>query len=351
MLSSEIKERLVQAWESEKQSFIEDVESIKNEARDFIKMSPLETKIIMLGTTGTGKTCYMVGMSIWMQTRGINGFTITSADHNQSRRIKNQWSDMTKKQGLERWPAGTVDAPLTYKFNFNYAAKTFAKFDWLDYRGGALPDAEEAPDRKELVDKLENADCIFLCISAEYLALASSEGNTFDAALEAEVGTMNSLLTVIHDKRKPTPDKPFPIAIVVTKADLLANNSIKEGGVEIVKEFFENTLFVKQKQNWLTAIIPVTLGQELAQNPDSGKINPVGVHIPVTFAVLCKLIKERNGQGGVRASIKEMLARFTGNKDETDTIETQIEKLDAELADIPMYAGDTKISSLLGFLT
>jgi GTPase SAR1 family protein len=344
-LTSEIKERLVQAWKSGKQSFLEDVERIKIEMRDIVRMPPLETKITMLGTTGTGKTCYMIGMSIWMQTKGINGFTITSENHNQSRKIRNQWNDMTKKQGSERWPAGNAEEPLPYSFNFNYAAKTFARFDWLDYRGGALPDVEEAADRKILVERLLNSDCIFLCISAEYLALAADEEDTFEAAMEAEVDTMNSLLTAVDSRVKPTSVKPFPVAIVVTKADLLANSSIQEKGVETVKEFFKNTLFVKP--HWLTAIIPVSLGQELARNPDSGRIKPVGVHLPVTFAVLCKLIKERNGQARPSSDWRAIIERFSGeNKDVTD-INTQIKNLDAELGNIWIYAGDRQISSLL----
>lgn len=343
-LSPEIKEQLVKSWESGKQTFLENLETIQREVKEIMNMEPLTTKITMLGTTGTGKTCYMIGMSYFMQNKGINGFTIISQDNDQFRTIKEQWKSMTTKTGSDRWPPGTPPIPTSYVFNFNYGGKTFAKFNWLDYRGAALPDETVAADRKILVDRLLESDCILLCISAEYLALAAIQGDEFQAIEEAEVGVMNGLLTEVAEKAAISKDNPFPVAIVVTKADLLTKFQGKMQGepVEIAKSFFENTLFVKD--HWLTAIIPVTLGQELAENEDSGKIKPEGVHLPVSFGVLCKILKEQRRQKKP-GNWKDLIKSFFGQDEEG--IDTQIKKLDQELSNIHLYLGDHKIDSII----
>ncbi|MFB2878805.1 hypothetical protein [Floridanema aerugineum] len=340
-LSSEIKERLIQAWKSGKQSFIEDVERMKTEIEEIIRM-PLDTKIMMLGTSGTGKTCYMIGMQVYMQTVGTDsGFTITSVKHNQARTIEEQWMKMCEGEGSERWPAGT-DVTVGYSFNFNYANKTFAKFNWVDYRGGALDDDEDNEERKSLVEELCTSDCLFLCLSAEYLA----KGFTPGAALKARVGVMNALMTEVAAKKNSTPENPFPVAIVVTKADLLDNfnGSIKENAVEVIKKFFK-TLFVPGSP-WLTGIIGVSLGKELAEKPDSGEIDPIEVHLPVTFGVLCKLIKHANGLAKPKGNWGFLSKIIDTNVEETE-IKNRIQQLDLELASVPIYAGNQRITSLL----
>jgi hypothetical protein len=183
---------------------------------------------------------------------------------------------------------------------------------------------------------------VFLCLSAEYLARGFNPG----AALRARVGVMNALMTEVAARANPTPENPFPVAIVVTKADLLTNfdGSIQENAVEIVKKFF-STLFVPGSP-WLIGIIGVSLGKDLAQNLISGEVDPLGVHLPVSFGVLCKLIKHSNGLPKPKGKWGFLSTIFNANIQETE-VKTRIQQLDQELATIPIYAGEQRISSLL----
>ena len=158
---------------------------------------------------------------------------------------------------------------------------------------------------------------------------------------------MNTLMTELAEKVDPTPENPFPIAVVVTKADLINNfdGEINENAVENVKKFFKNTLFVPDSP-WLVGIIPVTLGKELAENIDSGTVDPLNVHLPVTFAVLCKLIKQTNGVTKSKKGPWSTILSGFDEKHQKD-MKTRIQQLNQELDEVPIYAGDRQIPSLL----
>jgi hypothetical protein len=359
---SEIKKRLVQAFESGKQefleklqqippsseikkqlvqAFLEDVERTKTDIKEIITMPPIQTKITMVGPSGTGKTCYMVGMIIIMQHLGINGLKITPVDLTQGQLLEEQWDIMQGQTGADRWPPGSV-VPTQYIFNYSHAFQTFAKFDWLDYRGGGLDDPQERPD---LVNTICTSDCVFLCLSAEHLA----NGLNLQAARKAKLATMNTIMVELATKINATPQNPFPVAIVVTKADLLANfnGTIQQNFADSIKPYFD-ALF-QSNSPWLTAIIPVSLGAELAQNPDSGKIEPMGVHLPVSFGVLCQLIKERGRQGQPQGGFGFLQKILGINSAQMAQLDERIKQLNKEFVDlqIPIYAGDRRITSLI----
>jgi hypothetical protein len=96
---------------------------------------------------------------------------------------------------------------------------------------------------------------------------------------------MNVFLKNLLEK---TGKKPA-IVIVITKADKMRDRS-EEGVIKDVKYLF-SPLFVKD-EGWLVAICPVTLGNELDTDPNTGKIDPENVHYPVTFAIYHALRQE-----------------------------------------------------------
>ena len=116
-MRSEVKQQLIQTWRKCKQAFIEYLEKLKTDIDDIIRIA-LATKIAMLGTTGTGKTCYTIGMQTYMQNIGVNGFRITCVNSNQASLIKERWRKIYRRRGAYRWPART-DRSVEYSFNFN----------------------------------------------------------------------------------------------------------------------------------------------------------------------------------------------------------------------------------------
>jgi hypothetical protein len=303
-------------------------------------MSLQNTTITMLGTTASGKTCYMAGMHAHMSIVGNNGFLITATDNKQRKALESDWIQIVEGQGEERWPVGNIETQ-EYEFNYSHAAQPFTQFSWMDYRGGALDDDSSVADRQQLVTRIAKSDCLFLCLSAEYLI----KGHNAAAALKAKVGAINQLIIELNQVKKPTCENPFPVAIVITKADLLANGQSPESISKNASKFF-HPLFVADSP-WLVSIIPVSLGQNIANDPDNAEIDPINIHLPVTFAVLCKLYQSRHSNS---SSAKGIWKWLVSNAAEHQELGKKIRLLDQELtdADVPIMLGGKQISSILG---
>jgi hypothetical protein len=249
-------------------------------------------KITMLGTSGSGKTCYMLGMYAFMSV-GLRGFTISATDLDIDLDFTNRWESLVEGEGQERWPQGTDANIYNYAFNFNYAARPMMGFEWIDYRGGALRDRSQQSDVQDLMQYIKESKCLFLCVSGEHLTQPIVEndgtinfGIRQTVASKLRVPAMNKLLTDIQQKLNPSNATPFPIAVVVTKFDLCMHRS-KAEIVRDIQQLFE-PLF-QPNSGWLSLICPVSLGKELAENPMQGAIEPVNVHLPVAFAVYSQL--------------------------------------------------------------
>ncbi len=236
----------------------------------------------MLGTTGAGKTSYLLGMYAVMQT-GIQGFTLAAKDIDLDLELTERWEQLISLEGEDRWPAPNAAATENYAFDFSYGFRPLIGFEWLDYRGLALSDRSEEPDVRELSDRLRESQCLFLCISGEHLI----HPITPHTVRNLKSDRMNQFIQqFISNTANPTRDKPFPIAVVITKYDLCHHRE-KQEIIEDIKQLFQG-LFAPNS-GWLVMICPVSLGKELCDNPNSANIIPVNVHLPVVFAVYSQL--------------------------------------------------------------
>ena len=98
-----------------------------------------DIKITMLGTTGAGKTSYLLGMYAVMQT-GVQGFTLSAKDIDMDLDLTERWEQLISLEGEDRWPAPNAAATEHYAFDFSYGFRPLIGFEWLDYRGLALSD-------------------------------------------------------------------------------------------------------------------------------------------------------------------------------------------------------------------
>ena len=96
-----------------------------------------EIKILMLGDSSSGKTCFMLGMYTAIQDR--SRFSLKATDPDEGIRLTALWSAIVDNSGIKRWPRGT-DTPQIYNFELCYAYKPLMEFEWLDYRGGSMLD-------------------------------------------------------------------------------------------------------------------------------------------------------------------------------------------------------------------
>lgn len=241
-----------------------------------------EIKITMLGTTGAGKTSYLLGMYAVMQT-GIQGFTLAAKDMDLDLELTQRWEKLISLKGEDRWPTPNAAAMEYYGFDFSYGFRPLMGFQWLDYRGLALSDRSTEQDVADLIIYLQESACLFLCISGEYL---TSE-LTPNTVRQIKSDRMNQFIQqYISNNKQPNPQRPFPVAIVITKYDLCHHRE-REEIIADVKKLFQ-ALFTPNS-GWLVMICPVSLGRDLGDDPDRAKIVPVNVHLPVVFAVYSQL--------------------------------------------------------------
>lgn len=327
-------------------------------------------KITMLGYTNSGKTCYMLGMYSFMSV-GLHGFTVSATDLDVDLELTDKWDALVCRQGEERWPVGNDANIFTYSFDFNYAAKQIMGFDWIDYRGGALRDKTSQANVQDLLKYVKESACLFLCIPGDFLTkeIVDAAGNVdYGArqriATQLKIQPMTNIITDIHKQLNPTNAKPFPIAIVVTKYDQCMKRG-KDAVVRDVKQLFE-PLF-QPNSGWLTMICPVSLGKDLADNPSSGEINPINVHLPVAFAVYANLrenaLDKKAQHDKIRGELDADKARnwfakllnseSIANKEaklkelegQIQVIQSKMERLTEELQKVPLFLGNMEIKA------
>jgi GTPase SAR1 family protein len=296
-----------------------------------------EVKITMLGTSGAGKTCYILGLYATMQF-GIQGFTLSATDMDEDLRLTSAWENMVEEEGENRWPPPTGMEPHQYEFDFSYGFRRLIGFDWLDYRGGAMLDSSKATDVQALMSRLQQSTCIFLCVSGEYLTEEGlSDTKLQSKAKRAGVHRMTLFLNNLAQSLKDN-QKPFPIVIVITKYDLCQKRG--RAVIEDLKRIF-SSLFMPN-HDWLVMICPVSLGKELGENSDTGKIDPKFLHLPLVFALYAKFREsmmteqERVNQNKIKLEAlrqgKWFQRLFSG--DELRGTESSLDKAQNQLQDI-----------------
>ena len=222
-----------------------------------------DIKITMLGATGSGKTCYMLGMYATMQI-GVNGLTLSAQDLDDDIRLTDMWEKLVEVKDSNRWPPPNNNDPINYVFNFNYGFKPIMQFEWLDYRGGAIFDLTGEKDVPALINQLAASHCVFLCVSGAHLTEPITPQRLPLINREARINRMNAHMAKVGERVRPTSQRPFPVVIVLTKYDLCSNRPPEEV-IEDVKKLFP-ALFASNS-GWLTLLCPVSLGERIGNEP------------------------------------------------------------------------------------
>ena len=248
------------------------------------------TKFTMLGLTGSGKTCYLLGMYKKMAA-GSKGFSFTTdsdTDVKLRRRYK-KMEDLSLGQG--RFPAGT-DQSDSYNFILSHSMSSIMSFDWIDYPGGAL-DEQTAGDIEaynNLEKHIQNSSSLFICVDGELI-----NGENCDEIAENIKdncsGTINQFLQRYILKNKFLP----PTAIVVTKSDLCQDLEDDEWE-EILREAFSPLLTPgNDKRSRFVCCIPVSLGEEISSNSYKGKLKPENLELPIYMGIYFSIFSRAVG--------------------------------------------------------
>lgn len=319
-----------------------------------------DIKIAMLGTTGAGKTSYLLGMYAVMQT-GVKGFTLSAKDMDVDLDLTERWEKLISVRGEERWPAPNAAAMEHYSFDFSYGFRSIMGFEWLDYRGLAFSDRSTEQDVQDLNNYLADCGCLFLCVSGE--SLGDQITPVTVRAIKSD--RMNQLMQQIISKcKQPTIDYPFPVAIVITKYDLCHHRD-KQSVIDDIKRLFQ-ALFTANS-GWLVMICPVSLGKELGNDPAHGNIIPVNVHLPIVFAIYSQLrthgLKLKSARNKIyeeleqmkqansllrrlkKSEIKEKAEKLQDLDTQITTIEENMSLLAEELQQVSLYLSGKEVTA------
>lgn len=246
-------------------------------------------KFTILGETGSGKTCYLLGMYYEM-SMGVAGYTVVATDPDADKSLTLRYERLKdKSRGQNRFPAGTDDVQK-FRFNLQYDYETILPFTWVDYPGGFL-DATRRDVASEQVEQVEQSikesEMLFICIDGENL-VGRSTRNKIRKVKTRCAKHINPYLTELRNKFKDAGGLP-PIGMLITKYDICKDDTDLDEIREIVEEAFEG-LFGKEDNQNFVAIIPVSLGDTLQDDSCQGELDPEDIHLPILMGINFALI-------------------------------------------------------------
>lgn len=247
-----------------------------------------DTQITILGMSGSGKTCYLLGLYYEMGS-GMRGFTITTDDDTDVK-LRDRYAKMCDQSlGLERFPVGT-DNFSKYEFNLQYGYNTVMTFDWMDYPGGVLERKNEGNlgEYEDLKSSINNSSTLFICVDGALLV-----GNNVDEKIDKVKDECSSVINTFFSDYLASNNEIPPTAIIVTKYDLCKNDTDEDELCEIIEGAF-SPFFINSDDNKkrFVTIIPVSIGVNIMSDDCSGKLKPLNIHLPIFMAIWFSLIKK-----------------------------------------------------------
>lgn len=312
------------------------------------------SKITIVGVSGSGKTCYMIGMFTKMM-QGFNGFSLTP-DRDFPKFLR--WSKRLADKSLsfqERFPA-LSDQVENYSFSLKYNFKEIDKIDWIDYPGGILSLDETNSDNIKFFENLKDTDCLFLCIDGAAFIEDDVASN-----ISVEKGGFETNYVL---ERAASINEELPnTCIIITKYDKVPESKRNNKYLtDVVTEVFPN-LFNKNDNgyNRIVTICPVTLGKEIEM--PGGKLEPKQIEKPIAFATyfmqLYRLLAIENRVSGLNEALENYSGNFVKkwwNSSEIGTTAKEIEAyknvytsmlkdlavLKSEVSALPLYINGQK---------
>lgn len=239
-----------------------------------------DIQITILGMSGAGKTCYLLGLYYKMGS-GMRGYTITSDDDTdvQLRDRYARLCDVTLDKE-KRFPAGT-DNISKYQFDLQYGYNTIMSFDWVDYPGGLLDrkNSGNIEEYEDIKNSINNSSSLFICVDGSLLL-----GDDIEEKIDRVKDNCSNVINTFFTEYFKDNNKLPPTAIIVTKYDLCKDDTNEDELCEIIEEAF-SPFFVEDENKKVVAIIPVSIGKNIMDNDCSGKMKPVNIHLPIFMGI------------------------------------------------------------------
>lgn len=270
-----------------------------------------KTQFTMLGMSGSGKTCYLLGMYKKM-VAGLEGFTFTT-DSDTDVDLKTRYKRMKDTSlGQDRFPAGTDQIDL-FDFTLKHVLSPIMSFRWIDYPGETLEKQTSGniEDYNKLEEYIKNSSSLFICVDGSLLQGDDDNEEKIEAVCEECSSVINPFLSRYRKNNNFLP----PTAIVVTKADLCSDLN-DDDFREIIEKSF-SPLFVEGSGdfNRFVSVIPVSIGKNISENNYKGRLAPTQLQLPIFMGVWFSLISQANIK---RKKILEQTSQIDSAKKESD---------------------------------
>ncbi len=170
---------------------------------------PKERKIGIFGHTRAGKTVFLT--MLWHQTHGRRDFSLETDDY-QTRQDMSSYFDLLASG---EWPPPTATERL-YRFTAVIDTTIRYPFESQDYQGESVSIDREVETGKEFLEYFEACDAVFVLVDSEDLVF------TGDDAAQRRRKKIDSFELMLAQLVEGTRNRlRIPVAIIVTKADLL----------------------------------------------------------------------------------------------------------------------------------
>lgn len=227
-----------------------------------------------LGVSGTGKTCYIVGLYNDIQEKNRT-FSMTVVGHNK-KMLENWVSRMNSVRGADKFPSGTSQANMTdYQFVIHAGADEIISIDWLDYPGGILHKREDLA-YTQISSSIEKSTALYIFIDGDKLCYDSMNEKIRHIRRDARV--LNTHIQRCADSHS---GKLPPVIFVITKTDK-CNNYLSEGEIEEILKVNFSSVFCEGN---IAYIVPVSLGKNIDSDDYLGPLSPLNIHIPLFVGV------------------------------------------------------------------
>ena len=293
-----------------------------------------DTIITILGTSGAGKTCYLLSMYHKMCS-GMKGFTIT-ADDDTDVELRHRYQQMTDRSlGNRRFPAGT-DARSQYEFTLECGYEPVMSFSWDDYPGGYL-DEKNTGDMdayNQVEQSILNSSCLFICVDGTLLQGDDIEDKKTNLQEDCSI-----IINPFFSKYKKAHGTLPPTAFVITKWDVCAADNSPEDLKEIIHEAFSPFFEAGETGKTIAAIIPVSIDIDSDSTEPGKRMRPYNIQLPIFMGIFFALRKRISDWKRRKTSLQGQISEersgfwhwFFGDSDSVRQLDADVKDLQKDL--------------------
>ena len=243
----------------------------------------MSMKLTILGESGAGKTCYLLGMHRRMSA-GIKEHSLTTLRDADATQLAQMYANLRDtSMGKDRFPQSSSKSE-TYHFGLNIATYRAMDFEWIDYPGEYVDPAKghAGSEGYEMVKRsIRESSALLICLDGENLIDGDTEEKIYTVKDNSAVYIMPFITKLAGEFQNQNRTLP-PIGIIVTKWDLCMETTTEDELREVVEEVF-SPLF--KSTETVLAVIPVSLGRSISDDGYRGRIRPINIQLPILYGI------------------------------------------------------------------